>query len=56
MATVPVSGTNIRILSNIPFSSDYKHTRWFDTQTEQTNYFLGKNVVHSMATALKDFR
>ena len=51
MATVPVSGTNIRILSNIPFSSDYKHTRWFDTQTEQTNYFLGKNVVHSMEQA-----
>jgi hypothetical protein len=49
MATVPLSGTNIRLLSGVPFSNDYKHTRWFDDVTSQTNYFLGKNVVHSVS-------
>jgi hypothetical protein len=48
MATVPLSGTNIRLLSGVPFSNDYKHTRWFDTSTAQEDYFLGKTVVHSM--------
>lgn len=47
MATVPLSGTNIRLLSSVPFSNDYKNTRWFDTLSQQTNYFLNKPVVHS---------
>lgn len=51
MATVPLSGTNIRLLSGVPFSNDYKNTRWFDSLTDQTNYFLGKTVVHSMSQA-----
>lgn len=51
MATVPLSGTNIRFLSDIPFSNDYKHTRWFDTLNDQTNYFLNKPVIHSMTQA-----
>jgi hypothetical protein len=49
MATVPLSGTNIRLLSGVPFSNDYKHTRWFDTQSAQESYFLGKTVVHSIS-------
>jgi hypothetical protein len=49
MATVPLSGTDIRLLSGIPFSNDYKNTRWFDTVTEQTNYFLSKSVVQVIA-------
>jgi hypothetical protein len=48
MATVPLSGTNIRLLSGVPFSNDFKHSRWFDTSTAQEDYFLGKTVVHSM--------
>jgi hypothetical protein len=48
MGIVPLSGTNIRLLSGIPFQSDYKHTRWFDSSSEQTNWFLSRNVVHSM--------
>jgi hypothetical protein len=48
LATVPLSGTNIRLLSGVPFSNDYKHTRWFDTSSAQESYFLGKTVVHSM--------
>lgn len=51
MATVPLSGTDIRLLSSIPFSNDYKNTRWFDTITEQTAYFNSKPVVHSMIEA-----
>jgi hypothetical protein len=48
MATVPLSGSNIRFLSGVPFYSDYKHTRWFDTITDQTNWFSLRSVVHSM--------
>jgi hypothetical protein len=48
MATVPLSGTNIRLLSGIPFSNDYKHTRWFDNVNEQTSWFLNQNVTYSM--------
>lgn len=51
MATVPLSGTNIRLLSGVPFSNDYKTTRWFDTVTDQTNYFSSKTIVHSMTQA-----
>lgn len=45
MVTTPLSGTNIRLLSDIPFNSDYQHTRWFDSLNEQMNWFLNRNVV-----------
>lgn len=51
MAVVPVSGTNIRLLSGVPFSHDYKHTRWFDSLADQTAYFTARTVVHRMAEA-----
>jgi hypothetical protein len=51
MATVPLSGTDIRLLSGIPFTNDYKHTRWFDTITEQNNYFNSKTVVYGLSEA-----
>lgn len=51
MASLPLSGTNIRLLSGVPFSNDYKHTRYFETKEAQTSYFLGKTVVHSMVEA-----
>lgn len=51
MASVPLSGTNIRLLSNVPFSNDYKNTRWFDTKASQENYFTSKPVVHTMRQA-----
>lgn len=47
MATVPISGTNIRLLSGVPFSNDYKHTRWFDNKSQQTAYFNSRPLVHS---------
>lgn len=51
MATVPLSGTNIKFLSGVPFSNDYKNTRWFDTLTSQQTYFNARTVVHSMTQA-----
>lgn len=51
MATVPLSGTNIRIISGVPFSNDYKNTRWFDDIGQQSTYFNGKPLVHSMLQA-----
>lgn len=51
MASVPLSGTNIRLLSGVPFSGDYKDTRWFDTKSEQTTYFTSKPTVHTMVEA-----
>jgi hypothetical protein len=47
MATVPLSGTNIRLLTGVPFSNDYKNTRWFDTKEAQTNYFLSKSTTYT---------
>lgn len=51
MATIPVSGTDIRLLSGIPFSNDYKHTRYFNNVTDQTTYFSSKGVVHRISQA-----
>lgn len=51
MATIPLSGTDITLLRDIPFQSDYKHTRWFDTRSQQRTYFNNKPVVHQMSQA-----
>jgi hypothetical protein len=51
MAVIPLSGTNIRFLSGVPFSNDYKNTRWFTTFTEQYNYFNSKHKVHTESQA-----
>jgi len=48
MATVPLSGTNVRLLSGVPFYNDYKDTRWFDTKAQQTAYFLNRTCPKSM--------
>lgn len=48
MATVPLSGTNIRLLSGVPFNNDYKNSRWFDSQTIQEDYFLSKTPVYTL--------
>jgi hypothetical protein len=47
VATVPLSGTNIRLMTGVPFSNDYKNTRWFDTLSAQTNYFLNKPTTYT---------
>lgn len=51
MATVPISGTSIRLMSGIPFNADYKNTRWFDNLSQQTSYFNSRQTVHTMSNA-----
>lgn len=34
--------SNIRLLSGVPLSKDYQHTRLFESESQQTNYFSGK--------------
>jgi hypothetical protein len=51
MATVPLSGTNITLLSGIPFSNDYKNTRWFVSTTDQFNYFSTQTIISSITQA-----
>lgn len=51
MATVPLSGTDIRFLADVPFTNDYKHTRWFDTPEQQLTYFTNKLRTHTMIDA-----
>ena len=48
MVSMPSSGTDIRLLSGVPFSNDYKHTRWFRNEDEQFNYFDSRNVIHNI--------
>lgn len=51
MAVVPLSGTDVRLLSGVPFSSNYRETRYFSSKSTQEKYFTGKNVVHKMDKA-----
>lgn len=51
MAHVPLSGTNVRILADVPFSNDYKNTRWFTSSSEQYNWFNDKSRVYEMSKA-----
>lgn len=48
MATVPTSATQVKLLSNVPFHSDYKHTRWFDTLSSQTTFFNSREVAYQV--------
>jgi len=51
MAVIPISGSNVDFLKGVPFSNDYKHTRWFDDETEQLTYFNSRSLVHKMIEA-----
>lgn len=46
--TVPMSGTDIRLLSGVQFSNDYKNTRWFNNISEQTTHFLARPRIQSL--------
>lgn len=41
----------VRILEGIPWSSDYRDTRYFSTLAEQTAYFASKNAVYEIDSA-----
>jgi len=51
MATLPLSGSNIKFLTGVPFSNDYKNTRWFSNTDEQYSYFINQKIVHTMTSA-----
>lgn len=36
----------IYIIQGVPFDSSYKHTRWFESEGEQHQYFLQKSTSH----------
>lgn len=42
-----LSGTRLRVYENIPFQSDYKHVRYFETSEQQTSFFNGRSPVYS---------
>lgn len=45
MNVVPMSPlTNVKVLSGIPFNSNYKDTLFFNSVSEQTTYFAGKSL------------
>lgn len=48
MAVVPISGSNVFFKKGVPFSNDYKATRWFDNEEQQMNYFNSRPTVHAM--------
>ena len=48
MAT-PLSGTNVRLLTGVPFSNDYKHTVYHDSEEDQRAYFTGKPAIYGNA-------
>lgn len=48
MATIPLSATNVRFMSNVPFTNDYKDVRYFDNISQQLEYFSNRTTVHSM--------
>lgn len=40
MAFIP--NTNLSLLTGIPFNNNYEHTRWFDNQPQQFEYFFNR--------------
>lgn len=51
MAYVPISGSDIRLLSGLPLSNDYRNTLYFDTVSKQTDYFMGFYPIHEINQA-----
>lgn len=49
--SLPLSGSNIRLLTGIKWRNDYKHTRYFTTKAQQTSWFTNKTAKFSIAQA-----
>ncbi|ARQ95225.1 tail protein [Bacillus phage BeachBum] len=47
MAVLPTSATRIRLLSGVPFTNDYNHTRRFGSTEERDKWFADKRAVYS---------
>lgn len=48
MPTIPIEGGNARFYAGVPFTSDYKHTRWFTSRTQQDSFFSTQDQVYTM--------
>lgn len=48
---MPISGTDIRLMKGVPFTNDYKDTRYFTNATDQYNYFNSRPQTHTMDQA-----
>ncbi len=48
---IPLSVSDIRLLSGVRFTNDYNHIRWFDTQEEQNNYFNTRTILYETKNA-----
>lgn len=48
---LPISWSNVKLYRNIPWRSDYKHTRYFGNRSEQSAYFNSLPVAHTMSEA-----
>lgn len=42
--------TGVRLLSGVPFDNTYTHTRWFDSEAQQTSYFTSYSPVKQGVT------
>lgn len=49
--SIPLSGSNIRLYTGIPWRNDYKHTRHFTSVSEQNSWFASKTPVATMSQA-----
>lgn len=48
---VPLSATNVRVYSGVRFTRDYANVRLFSNETERTNYFSSKTLIHNKSQA-----
>ena len=46
-----ITRTNVNLISGVPFTSDYRHTRWFTSLAQQTTWFNQRPKIQSYATA-----
>lgn len=49
MSGLPLSATQLHLKKGIPFQSDYKHTRWFTSRSQQTTWFSNRTNVASFS-------
>lgn len=46
-----ITRTNVNLISGVPFTSDYRHTRWFTSLAQQTTWFNQRPKVKAYSTA-----
>lgn len=46
-----ITRTNVNLISGVPFTSDYRHTRWFSSLEQQKTWFNQRPKVKAYSTA-----